>query len=160
MRAGHAATALVLALTPTRATAQGQLQKWQPEAHLELLAARSTALHFSVGANVIAGDYVRLGLLGGMGARRVHDSTRASGRIDVVGRFHLDPFRQYKRGFYAGGGGTWLFDDGLAPRVRVLLVLGYEGSEARSTLITGAEVGVGGGVRIGVTIRRARDGAR
>ena len=58
------------------------------------------------------------------------------------------------------GGGTWLFDDGLAPRVRMLLVIGYEGPEARSTLITGAEVGVGGGLRIGVTIRPARDAAR
>jgi hypothetical protein len=150
----------LLIATPALASAQRQLQRWQPEARLDVIAARATAVHFAAGANVITGDYIRLGFLGGGGARRDGDSVRASGRVDVVARFHLDPFRQFKRGFYGGGGGSWLFDDGLTPRVRMLLVIGFEGPEARSTLITGAEVGVGGGVRVGVTLRRARDAAR
>ena len=152
--------AFLLMLAPAIATAQRQLQRWQPEARLEVLAARTSALHLVAGANVITGDYVRLGFLAGGGARRIGDSVRASGRVDVVARFHLDPYRQFKRGFYAGGGGTWLFDDRLTPRVGMLLVIGYEGPAARNTLITGAEIGVGGGVRIGMTIRTARDAAR
>lgn len=159
-RAGGRVVAALLLTAPTLAGAQRQLQRWQPEARLEALLARATAVHAGAGANVIAGNYIRLGVLAGGGARRTNDSVRASGRVDVVARFHLDPFRQFTRGFYGGGGGTWLFDDGLSPRVRMLLVIGYEGAEARSTLITGAEIGVGGGVRVGVTIRRARDGAR
>jgi hypothetical protein len=117
-------------------------------------------VHVGAGANVIAGDYIRLALLAGAGARRIGDSIRASGRVDVVARFHVDPFRQFKRGVYAGGGGTWLFDDRLSPRVGLLLVLGYEGPAARNRLITGAELGVGGGVRIAITIRTARNAAR
>jgi len=154
------AVALLLVFVPSFATAQRQPQRWQPEARLELLAARTSAMHLAAGANVIAGDYLRLGLLAGGGVRRIGDSVRASGRVDAVARFHLDPYRQFKHGFYAGGGGTWLFDDGFTPRVGMLLVIGYEGSAARNTLITGAEIGVGGGVRIGMTIRTARDAAR
>lgn len=152
--------ALLLMVVPRLAIAQRDVQRWQPEARLELLAARTSAVHLAAGANVIGSDYVRLALLAGGGARRVGDSVRASGRVDVVARFQVDPFRQFKRGLYAGGGGTWMFDDKLTPRVGLLLVLGYEGPAARNKLITGAEIGVGGGVRIGMTIRTARNAAR
>src|SRR5690606_15444206 len=66
-------------------------QKVQPETRLELLSARTTAVHAAVGANVVAGTYARIGLLAGGGARRIRETWKSSGRVDLVARMHVDP---------------------------------------------------------------------
>jgi hypothetical protein len=153
-------SAMLLAGASTSATAQVTRWRWQPEARVEALAARTTALHAAVGANAVVGTYARLALLGAGGARRADDEWVASGRVEAVVRFHVDPLRQFAWGAYAGGGGALFFDDGADARVRALIVVGYEGPAAGGGWIGGVEVGVGGGARIAFTARRVRDGAR
>ena len=80
--------------------------------------------------------------------------------MDLAARFQLDPLLQFKHGMYVGGGGSLLFDDGVRRRVRTLIVLGVEGAPTRRRWIAGAELGLGGGARLGVTLRRARKQAR
>jgi hypothetical protein len=76
-----------------------------------------------------------------------------SGRIDLLNRFHLDPFRESRWAPYAGGGLSGRFDNG-RERVYLLLIVGVDGPVSRG-LTTSFEGGLGGGGRLGVTIRRA-----
>jgi hypothetical protein len=131
-------------------------QGLQLETRVEALTGRTTAVHGVLGANGVAGTYVRIGVLAGGGARRTRDTWKSSGRVDVAARVHVDPLRQYSWGAYAGGGATWLFDADEHARAGVLAFIGYEGPVTSSRWILGVEVGVGGGVRIAVTARRAR----
>jgi hypothetical protein len=154
------ATCVAAWLAPASAMAQQDVTGWQPEARVEALAARTTAWQLAAGANVPMGTYVRTGLLAAAGVRRVRGAWNASARVDAVARFHIDPFRESPYGLYVGGGGSYLFDKGVPSRPRLTVVLGYEGRASKHRVITGAELGLGGGVRIAVTIRRARASAR
>ena len=154
--------AIAVAIVPLGALAQNQPQRWQGEGRIETLISRTTAVHAAIGANAIAGQYLRLAVLAGGGARRVGDEWRSSGRVDLVGRFHVDPQRQFSRGLYVLGGATALMDDGIRTRIRAVLGAGIESRALGDGAgwIVGAEGGFGGGGRVAVTLRRARRGAR
>jgi hypothetical protein len=152
--------ALLLAIPPTSMAAQVARGRWQPEARVEVLAARTTALHAGIGANVTVGTYARLAFLGAGGVRRGTDTWHASGRVESVVRVHVDPLRQFAWGAFVGGGGALFVDDGAHARVRALVVVGYEGPPVGSGWIYGVEAGVGGGTRIAFSIRKVREGAR
>jgi hypothetical protein len=142
--------------------AQGGPPRWQAEARIETLISRTTAVHAAVGANVIAGTYMRFAILGAAGARNVAGEWRPSGRVDLVGRFHVDPHRQFSRGLYVVGGASALLDDGVHTRIRAMVGAGIESRAlgAGNGWIVGAEGGFGGGGRIAATLRRARRSAR
>jgi hypothetical protein len=148
-------TALAAALP-----AQGGPPRLQTEARIEVLAAHTTAFHFGLGVNAITGTNLRLALLLAGGIREASDDWRPSGRVEAVMRFHFDPLQQFPRGFYAGGGGAIFVDRGARARARTLVTVGLEGSPNRRRVILGGELGLGGGVRLGLTARRARAGAR
>jgi len=113
---------------------------------------------------VRAGPAVRLTALVAAGVARRTDGSPGddlvgSARAELVGRFLLDPSGQRRRGVYAGGG-LGVRRDGAGPwRDLLLLVVGIEG-RARRGLVTAADLGVGGGVRVGVALRRAADSGR
>jgi hypothetical protein len=157
LRQALAALAASGSLFATRADAQ---QRVQSEVRIDALLARTNAVHASAGANAVAGTYARIGLLAGAGVRRIRDKWRSSGRLDAVARMHVDPLRQHAWGAYAGGGATLLFDEHTRTRARVLVVVGYEGPVTPAGWIAGIEAGVGGGLRIALTARRARDVGR
>ena len=143
-----------------RAAAQPEIPRWQSEIRVGALAGRTTAWQASAGANVVIGTYVRLALLAGGGARRDAGAWDASGSVDAIIRFHLDPFREYRYGLYMGGGAAALFDENATGRARAVIVVGYEHAKPGRRWLTGIEAGYGGGLRVAVSIKRARAFAR
>ena len=135
--------AVVAASGATRGAAQ------VPEARADAIIAETSAVHFGVGVSVSTGTYLRSGVIGALGFSR----DGLSGRVDVLNRFHLDPFRESSWAPYAGGGLTARFDAGSKSRVYLLIVLGIDGPAKRG-LTSSFEAGFGGGGRIGVVIRR------
>ena len=123
--------------------------------------ARTAAVEAGLGLSVPAGIYVRNGLVGGVGAGR-HG---IEGRTDLLSRFTLDPFRQSRWALYGGGGISGRYrprEDG-GSHAYLLLVLGLEGP-LRQRQTPGwepaFELGLGGGARVGVILRRGITGRR
>jgi len=139
-------------------------RRLQPEARVDVIAGRSTALHAGVGLSTPLGTYVRLGAVaaGGVvtgGSPSISGSSaRASARGDLLARFLLDPFLQSRWAPYAGGGGSARYDEGGRARGYMVAFIGVEGPPMGG-LLPALEVGLGGGTRVGVTVRRA-PGAR
>lgn len=139
----YASSVAFLILTATGARAQ------TIEARIDAIAKNPTAIHAGAGFTVPLGTYVRSGVDAAVGA----SDHGISGRIDLVNRFHLDPFRQHKWAPYAGGGLTARFDDNRSNRLYLLIFAGIDGPASRG-LGTSIEAGLGGGGRIGIVIRK------
>ncbi|HEX8943655.1 MAG TPA: hypothetical protein VF785_10985 [Gemmatimonadaceae bacterium] len=134
------------------ATAQNQ-----PPPSAEYLAdavvGRGTAVQVGAGASVPLGIYVRLGIDAAGGATWRDQTTRASGRVDVIGRFLLDPFRETPLGLSFGGGISVPYTDGDGPtRPYLTVVIDVEG-RMHGPVTPALRVGLGGGARIGVVLR-------
>jgi hypothetical protein len=131
----------------------------QLELRADLLGGPPAGMQAGLGANVPAGYYVRLGMDAAAGASMHDGRAIASGRADVVARYLLDPFREFKWGPYIGGGFTAQWDRRAVRRGDLLLLAGIEGP-AHAGWRTAVEVGLGGGARLGVVLRRARSNGR
>jgi len=117
------------------------------EGRLDALIASRTATELGAGIFVPLGEYVRAGLVGGVGPNT--NPLRITGRAEFIGRFLLDPFYEHRWGPYVAGG------LGLADHPYVLVLLGLEGP--RWGPVTPAlEAGVGHGVRVGFALRRTQ----
>ena len=136
--------ALVWLLPWSRSSAQ------DVEGRVDGILAGPSAIHAGIGLTVPLGTYVRSGVVGGIGGSK----DGLSGRIDAITRFHLDPFREHRWGPYGGGGLTARFDDGRTTRYYLLLLAGVDGPAVHG-VSTSIEATLGGGGRIGVTVRRA-----
>jgi hypothetical protein len=141
--------------------AQIPTQPVQSEVRVDGIFARSSGVEAGFGVSVPAGIYVRTGLVGGAGAGRHGVESRA----DFIARFSLDPFRQSRWAPYAGAGLSGRFrpaDDGGAKGF-LLVFLGLEGplpDRQLSGWVPALEVGLGGGARVGVILRRGIAGRR
>jgi hypothetical protein len=138
-----------------RSFAQNVQQRFQSEARLDAIFARSTAVQAGYGFSVPAGLYVRNGLVGGVGA----GGHGVDGRIDILSRFSFDPFRENRWSPYAGAGFSTRFrsDRDGGTRGFLLAYLGVEGPlplGERTGWVPAFEVGFGGGTRVGVILRR------
>lgn len=122
---------------------------------VDAFLARTGALHAGLGATTDLGSYVRLDGVLAAGAARVSGVTVASGRVEIVGRFLLDPFRQSRWGFFVGSGLIARFDDGTRGQGYLTLLLGTELPGTARTR-PALEVGIGGGTRVGIAIRQGR----
>src|SRR5204863_1229305 len=114
-----------------------------------------------LGFTVPSGIYVRSGLVAGVGAGR-HG---VEGRTDFVSRFSLDPFRQSRWAPYAGGGVSGRYRSELdgGSRGYLMILLGVEGPLPLGRTegwVPAVEVGLGGGARVAVVIRRAINARR
>jgi hypothetical protein len=149
------ATVLVGAI-PAPAAGQGRPQPIQHELRLDGFFAEQTAVHAGYGVSVPAGLYVRAGLVLGVGVGR-HGF---EGRSDLIGRFSFDPLRQSRWAPYGGGGVSGRFnstEDGDG-KAYLLFFLGVEGPLPAGRTrgwVPAVEVGLGGGARVGVVMRRA-----
>lgn len=130
-----------------------------PEARLDLLAARATAVQAGAALGLRMGVYLRPTVVVAAGPSWRNDSTRASGRVDVLARFVLDPFRESLVGLYAHGGLTALYDPWDRWRGVLAVAVGAE-LPARAGSAWAVELGLGGGVRFGLALRRATGGRR
>ena len=165
------AVALPTLLTPVRrAGAQRAAERpaaVTPELRLDGTLGRRGGALASVGAFVDAGLYARLGLVVGAGLTRGPSADPAAtasefapaARVEALARFHVDPQRLSGRGLYAGGGVAVALREALAPRYELVAVLGLEGAP-RGAVAPAVEVGLGGGVRVAVALRRARQERR
>jgi hypothetical protein len=146
---------LGLMLAASAAPSQEPQQPIQMEARLDAIVARTTGLEAGLGISVPAGIYVRSGLVTGIGVGR-HG---AEGRTDALARFSLDPFRQSRWAPYAGAGISGRYRSRMdgGPRAYLLIFLGVEGPLPlghTSGLVPAFEIGLGGGARLAVVLRR------
>ena len=127
----------------------------QPEFRADVITSRDPTLQIGGGINVPAGIYARVGatVAGGVAVR--DRSVRGAARLDAHARFLLDPFGEYPVGVYGMGGISVMYDGFERWRPLVTVGLGLE-SRARRGHTTAFEIALGGGVRLGVVMRRAR----
>jgi hypothetical protein len=152
---------LALAVAPTIASAQAGTFKTavQFEARVDALAGPPAGGQLGIGMNVAAGYYVRIGLDAAAGASSRDGAAVLSGRVDLASRFLLDPFKEFAWAPYGGGGITAQWDRRGERRADLLLLIGLEGP-AHAGWRTAVELGLGGGARLGVVLRRARSNSR
>ena len=154
-RAGGALLAAItlLAVAPASVRAQ-QRVPIAPELRIDVVGAHPTSVQGAVGVEIPAGTYMRVGVLGGAGATMDGDgSPRAAGRVDLLARFLLDPFRQEHWGISAGAGVSLRADPGDRVRPRLLAAIDLEGRRSGTGLSPSLQIGLGGGVRGGVGLR-------
>lgn len=125
------------------------------------LFATNGAVHAGLGFSIPAGVYLRTGLVAALGG----GSHGTEGRADLFGRFSLDPFRQSSWAPYAGAGisGRFRPREAGASRAYLLAYLGLEGPLRAGRMpgwVPAVEVGLGGGARIGIILRRGIPGRR
>jgi len=151
----------LLLLLPSVDNAQLPQQPLQTEARLDAIVAHTAGVEAGLGLTVPAGIYVRSGLVAGLGAGR-HG---VEGRTDLISRFSLDPFRQSRWAPYGGGGisGRYRSKRDGSSRAYLLIFLGVEGPLSlgrTSGIVPAFELGLGGGARVGVVLRRGINARR
>lgn len=120
---------------------------------------RNGTLHAGVGINVPLGSYVRLELDGAGGVTRRDDADHHSGRGDAIARFLLDPFAESPWGLSIGGGMSALFADGARMHTYLVVVADLEAPRLGG-IVPALQVGLGGGLRMGLVARAYRAGRR
>jgi hypothetical protein len=146
------AAAAILSASAAHAQETQQVQvTFTPVARLDLIAGSVTAVQAGLGFVTPVSTYISLGATAAAGISR----TGFSGRGDLFGRFTLDPYHTYYWEPYLGGGVT-IRADGGGPGTRTYLlgIVGVDGPSAGG-IAPGFEVGIGGGIRFGVTLRWA-----
>ena len=163
--AGTGVTANAQAGVPTRAGAggteadvDGRGSPLRLVVRADAFLARVDAAHIGLGATRDLGSYVRLDGVVAAGLRE-GGNRGASARAEIIGRFLLDPFRQARWGVYAGGGLIARHDEAARSRGYVTLLVGAE-LPGSGQVLPAVEVGIGGGTRIGLVIRRGRPNRR
>jgi hypothetical protein len=146
---------------PAAAGAQINQQQLQVEGRLDAIVARTTGIEAGLGLSVPSGIYMRTGLVAGVGAGR-HG---VEGRTDLVSRFSLDPFRQSNWAPYGGAGISGRYRSTLdgGSRAYLLIYLGVEGPlpfGQTSGIVPAFEVGLGGGARVALILRRGINARR
>lgn len=165
-RGALAASVALFALAPIGAAARGQVPRpaAQPELRLDAIAGHQPAVQLGAGVQIPMGYYVRVGLDAAAGIATGDKKAligsaesppgRLDGRVDVVARFLLDPFRQSAYGLSVGGGLSARAEPGDRVRPRLLVAMDLEGRRSTHGLVSALQVGLGGGVRVGVVLRR------
>lgn len=148
--------AFVLPLTPASAqqAARPPVGRWRPALRVDALIDRDPGAQVALGISTPLDYNVRLAFDAGVGGVQRADGTAASGRLDVTLRWLTDPFRQTRWAIHAGGGIGELVEGRRGPRTVAIVSLGIEGP-SDGAWVPGVELGLGGGVRAGVTLRRA-----
>lgn len=145
--------ALVLSIVPSVALSQIPAESnTRPELRFDAILARATLLQSGVGIAVRTGYNVRahVALAGGVALR--DGLTRSSARGDATLRLLLDPFSETRAGLSIGGGLSILYDGFEQTRPVGVLLIGIEGT-ARAARVWALELGLGGGVRVGLVLR-------
>lgn len=123
------------------------------ESRVDVVAARSTAVQAGAGVVLPLGIYVRLSMDGAIGATWRDAGVRTSGRVDVLSRFLLDPFRELPWALSLGGGVSVPYVQGdRNVRPYLTAVIDVEGRR-HGSLTPALQLGLGGGARIGLVLR-------
>jgi hypothetical protein len=136
-----------------------QAARVRPELRAD--AAVGHALVVLAGAGLVtdAGFSTRLAATLGGGLATTGGDPRGVLEGTLVARYLLDPMRQSRRGLYAGGGVGGRAQEGAPPRWFLVGLVGIEGRGA-GAFTPALELGVGGGVRVGLVLRPTQRGRR
>lgn len=144
----------VLTVLAAPSDAQRPSSGVQPHIRADALLADESAGHVAAGLTFRLSRYVRLDLTAGGGLLEDPDGgTRGEGRGDALVRFVLDPEFTQRWSAY-GGAGVSVRAAGGDARELLLVALGVEGPRWGG-VVPFAELGLGGGVRVGFGLRRA-----
>jgi hypothetical protein len=126
------------------------------EYRADAIVGRATTAQLGAGVVIPGGVYGRLSVDGAAGATWRDGGTHASGRVDLIGRFLLDPFREAPVGVSLGAGVSVPYVAGDAHvRPYLTFVADIEGRRSRGGLTPALQLGLGGGARVGLVIRRS-----
>ncbi len=144
--------AVLLAAATGRAAAQ-KIPARQ-EVRLDVLGAAPYSVQLGGGVNLGAGYYQRVELDAGAGALRRDGVLKGTGRVDALMRLLLDPFGRQRWALSLGGGLSIRYEAGDKLRPYLAGVLDFEGPVHRGMRVA-YQVGFGGGLRLGVVLRRS-----
>jgi len=137
--------------------AAGQAPSMGAEARADVVVATRTAVEGGLSLVMPAGVYGRMTLTGAVGAADHPSGSAVVGRGELVTRFLLDPFRESPYGLSIGGGvGATNIEDGKRWRPYLAVVLDLE-LERTARLMPAVQLGLGGGARLGVVLRRSSE---
>ncbi|MFL5605281.1 MAG: hypothetical protein ACJ8AD_02425 [Gemmatimonadaceae bacterium] len=155
------AAALVLALSISARGQEISSPGVMPELRADVLLGHQSVAQLGAGVQIPFGYYVRLGVDGAVGLRFGDAGvSRADARVDLLTRYLLDPFRQTRYGLSLGGGIGLRAEPGDHVRPVLLVAADLEGRRWSSGWVPALQVGLGGGARVGVVLRRATLRAR
>ena len=136
-----------------------QRRRILPELRADVVTGDVVSAQIAAGVHITSGTYVRVALLGGYGRAWSDEEQGASYRMEVQGRFHLDPLRTTRFGLYGIGGIVTSHDPFADWQSRLVLGAGVElPAYARATLAV--EAALAGGLRLSVATRRVPLGRR
>ena len=162
-RFAAALAVLGLAVAPVARAQQSARSVFPPlELRADAIDPRSTTngtLQAGAGVNMPLGIYVRLEVDGAGGVTRRDAVDHHSGRGDVLARFLLDPFRESPWGLSIGGGMSVLFADGARTHGYLVVIADLEAPRV-GDIVPALQVGLGGGLRVGLVARAYRPGRR
>ncbi len=146
--------AILIAVVLPAALAAQQEPLTYPEFRADAFFASGTTVQGGAGVVVPAGVYVRVGLDGAAGESWRDGTSFASGRIDLIARFLLDPLRENNVAFSFGGGLSAPIDHDGFRTPYLTVVMDIEGRR-RGGFTPALELGLGGGARVGFVLRRS-----
>ena len=156
---------VALPAVPALARAQGAADA-SPHGEVRadaIVDGQGTALQVGAGIQIPAGYYTRIGVVAGVGssaAARTGEGRQLSARVDVLGRFLIDPFRQTRWGLSVGAGVSLRAEAARAVRPFLVAVADLEGPRSAGGVSPAIQLGLGGGVRLGMALRWGERGAR
>jgi hypothetical protein len=155
-RAGIVGTVVVVAVCVTARTVGAQtVPPRYVEYRADGIVTRGFLAQAGLGVVIPAGVYARMSIDAAAGPAWSGGAVNPSGRVDAVGRFLLDPFRETPVAVSLGGGVSVPYSRGDAHvRPYLTAVIDVEGRK-RGALTPAVQVGLGGGARIGVVLRRS-----
>jgi hypothetical protein len=156
VRAKHVAgVGLLVIAAGVPSTTAAQRPRWfQRELRGDAIAARTFTSHIAGALSTPLGTYVRGSLALGGGSTWHDRASSFSARLDATGRFMLDPFRQHRWAPYGLAGASVRYDEFDDWQPMLMIGVGVEGPAKRG-IVPAFELGLGGGVRIGIALRQA-----
>ncbi|MEN9791661.1 MAG: hypothetical protein RLZZ63_1319 [Gemmatimonadota bacterium] len=128
----------------------------QLERRIEVAPTPAAGIAAGLGVNVRAGYYARVGMHAVAGIARRDDGFVGVQRLEAVSRFLFDPFGEFPRGVYGGGGFAVRHTPGDPVRGDLVVVVGMEGPLGTRRTIPAVELALGGGARLSVVYRQRR----
>lgn len=160
----HVARLLLFLSLASPGAARGQVAEdltMKPEIRLDVASlGNRVAFQAGGGIQIPMGYYTRIGVIGAAGADVERFVQDASGRLEVVGRFLFDPFRQSRWGLSAGAGVSLRVRARDRVRPYLVSVVDLEGPLSARGVSPAFQLGIGGGVRLGVALRRGAKSSR